>query len=173
MFLQLLTTHNSQSHTHSILTGSTDEYWRRQDAAEAVAQLLWEGLGLDGGNGVGAWESRDDRRNKVLLGIGGGHYVPRQMDIVRKEGVWVGHLLSGYSLPMVDPGKQKPANPSSVGGTWKASIRASFQATRLAFPEGEIVAFMDHKSFKSWQKNAITSFLAEENIRVGKLADFI
>ncbi|MQL71902.1 hypothetical protein Taro_004211 [Colocasia esculenta] len=152
--------------------GSTEEHWRRQDAAQVVALLLWEGLGLDGGDGIGQWD-RCGERKKVLLGIGGGHYVPRHMDIVVKDGVWVGHLLSGYSLPMEDPKQQKTDNPANgVGGTWKQAIKTSFEVTKAAFPGGEIIAHLDHKSFKGWQKNAITSFLAEENVQVGKPADF-
>ncbi|RWW42555.1 hypothetical protein BHE74_00051892 [Ensete ventricosum] len=38
-----------------ILVGSTEDYWKRQDAAQAVALLLWEGLGLEGGPSVGNW----------------------------------------------------------------------------------------------------------------------
>ncbi|KAI7985842.1 D-aminoacyl-tRNA deacylase, partial [Camellia lanceoleosa] len=45
------------------------------------AQLAWEGLGLGGGAAVGDW-SRNNGQNKIVLGIGGGHYAPRHMDIV-------------------------------------------------------------------------------------------
>ncbi|CAA6670096.1 unnamed protein product [Spirodela intermedia] len=167
--------------------GSTEEYWGRQDAAQVIALLLWEGLGLDGGGGLGHWDSGGGgETSRVLLGLGGGHYVPRHMDIVAKEGVWVGHMLSGYSLPMEDPSsrRKKEGDGSSnrnsnrsavddgIGGTWKEAITTSFAATKAAFPGGQIIAHLDHKSFKGWQKNAITSFLAEQNIRVGKPADF-
>ncbi|KAK1311046.1 D-aminoacyl-tRNA deacylase [Acorus calamus] len=152
--------------------GSTEEYWKRQDAAQAVALLLWEGLGLGGGSGIGNWNGNSEK-NKVLLGLGGGHYVPRQMDVVRKDGVWVGHLLSGYSIPMEDPGKSKSQNgATSIGGTWKQAIKVAYEATKVAFPGGEILAFVDQKNFKSWQKNAILGFLAEQNIRVGKPEDY-
>ncbi|CAL9191161.1 unnamed protein product [Musa hybrid cultivar] len=152
--------------------GSTEEYWGRQDAAQAIALLLWEGLGLGGGSGVGNW-SRENNGDNVLLGIGGGHYVPRHMDIVWKDGVWVGHLLSGYSLPMEDPNHQKGENGEKcIGGAWKQAIKVSYEATKLAFPGGEVIAHLDHKSFKGWQKNAITSFLTEENIKIGKPQDF-
>ncbi|KAK9278006.1 hypothetical protein L1049_027563 [Liquidambar formosana] len=87
-----------ESPTMFVEIGSTEEYWKRQDAAQAIALLLWEGLGLGGGVAVGDW-SRNNGRNKILLGIGGGHYAPRHMDIILNDGVWVGHLLSGYSLP--------------------------------------------------------------------------
>lgn len=64
----------------------------------------------------------------------------------RKDGVWVGHLLSGYSLPMEDPSLSKVGiNAKEVGGTWRESIKAAFEATRLAFPGGEIIAHLDHK----------------------------
>ncbi|KAH7841732.1 hypothetical protein Vadar_033562 [Vaccinium darrowii] len=138
--------------------GSTEEHWGRQDAASVIALLVWEGLGLGGGTSVGNWSSKD--KDKVLLGIGGGHYVPRHMDIIQKYGVWVGHLLSGYSLPMEDPSHSKPEiNAQGIGGTWREAIKVSFEATKAAFPGGEILAHLDQKSFKSWQKNAITAYL--------------
>lgn len=158
--------------TMFIEIGSTEEYWKRQDAAQVIALLVWEGLGLGGGAAVGNWSGENDK-NKVLLGIGGGHYAPRHMDIVLKDGVWVGHLLSGYSLPMEDPKLSKvETNSKEIGGTWRESIKAAFEATKSAFPGGEILAHLDHKSFKSWQKNAITGFLGEQNIKIGKPNDF-
>ncbi|XP_021910551.1 D-aminoacyl-tRNA deacylase [Carica papaya] len=149
--------------------GSTEEYWKRQDAAQIMAQLVWEGLGLGGGAAVGNWSSENDKK-KVLLGIGGGHYAPRHMDIVVKyDDLWVGHLLSGYSLPMEEPNQ---STGKHIGGAWRQSILAAYEATRVAFPGGEILAHLDHKSFKSWQKNAITGFLEEHNIKIGKPNDF-
>ncbi|XP_009631667.1 D-aminoacyl-tRNA deacylase-like isoform X1 [Nicotiana tomentosiformis] len=151
--------------------GSTEEYWKRQDAAQAIALLVWKGLGLNGGAAVGDW-NRNGSQQKILLGIGGGHYVPRHMDIVRKDGVWVGHLLAGYSLPMEDPGPSKAQANLEVGGTWRQAIRVAFDTTRAAFPQGEVLVHIDNKSFKGWQKNAIVGFLAEQNIKVGKPSDF-
>ncbi|XP_010260970.1 PREDICTED: D-aminoacyl-tRNA deacylase-like isoform X2 [Nelumbo nucifera] len=162
----------TNSPTMFLEIGSTAEYWKRQDAAQAIALLVWEGLGLGGCGAVGNWNRSSDR-NKVLLGIGGGHYAPRHMDVVLKDGVWVGHLLSGYSLPMEDPGQSKvDTNVKDIGGTWKQSIRVAFEATQSAFPGGEVLAHLDHKSFKGWQKSAIMGFLAKQNIRVGKPEDF-
>ncbi|XP_054810171.1 D-aminoacyl-tRNA deacylase-like [Prosopis cineraria] len=152
--------------------GSTEDYWKRQDAAAVMAQLVWEGIGLGGGADIGDW-NRENVEKKVLLGIGGGHYAPRHMDVVMKGDVWVGHLLSGYSLPMDDPNQSKGGtDEKEIGGTWRASITAAYEATRAAFPGGEIIAHLDHKSFKSWQKNAITGFLAQKNIKIGKPNDF-
>ncbi|XP_027771855.1 D-aminoacyl-tRNA deacylase-like isoform X3 [Solanum pennellii] len=41
--------------TMFIEIGSTEEYWKRPDAAQVVALLVWEGLGLGGGPPVGNW----------------------------------------------------------------------------------------------------------------------
>ncbi|XP_031100767.1 D-aminoacyl-tRNA deacylase [Ipomoea triloba] len=157
--------------TMFIEIGSTEEYWKRQDAARVVALLIWEGHGLGEGSAIGTWDSCTTPKNKVLLGLGGGHYVPRHMDIIQKDGCWVGHLLSGYALPMEDPGQSK-VKAEDIGGTWRQAIKAAFDATREAFPGGEILAHLDQKSFKGWQKNAITEYLASQNIKVGKPSDF-
>ncbi|KAM7483097.1 hypothetical protein LguiB_007680 [Lonicera macranthoides] len=161
------------SPTMFVEIGSTEEYWKRQDAAQAIALLVWEGLGLGGGVAEGDW-NRNNGKNKVLLGLGGGHYVPRHMDIVLKDGVWVGHLISGYSLPMDDLDRSKAQGNAEegVGGTWRQAIKVAFETTKAAFPGGEVLANLDHKSFKSWQRNAITSYLAEQNIKIGKPVDF-
>ncbi|XP_059640613.1 D-aminoacyl-tRNA deacylase-like [Cornus florida] len=160
------------SPTMFVEIGSTEEYWRRQDAAQAIALLVWEGLGLGGGVSVGDW-NRNNGQNKILVGVGGGHYVPRHMDIVLKDGVWVGHLLSGYALPMEDHGQSKAqANAEGIGGTWRKSIKVAFETTKAAFPGGEVLAHLDHKSFKGWQKTAIMGFLAEQDIKIGKPGDF-
>ncbi|WZZ36048.1 hypothetical protein YC2023_019449 [Brassica napus] len=124
-------------------------------------------LGLGGGEAVGNWNSETGKRT-VLLGIGGGHYAPRHVDVVLKDDIWVGHLLSGYSLPMEEA---KPGE-NHIGGTWRQSIQAAFEATKASFPGGEILAHLDQKSFKGWQKKAITEFLAEQNINVGRPNDF-
>ncbi|KAM7269915.1 hypothetical protein ACFE04_029129 [Oxalis oulophora] len=158
--------------TMFIEIGSTTEYWKRQDAAQVIAQLIWEGLGLGGGTAVGNW-SCESNKNKVLLGIGGGHYAPRHMDIVMKDNVWVGHLLSGYSMPMEDPSQSKTDSSESViGGTWKQAIMAVYEATHSAYPGGEVLAHLDYKSFKGWQRNAVIEFLGHQNIKIGRSTDF-
>uniref|UniRef100_A0A0E0QNH0 D-aminoacyl-tRNA deacylase n=1 Tax=Oryza rufipogon TaxID=4529 RepID=A0A0E0QNH0_ORYRU len=106
----------------------------------ATAKVLWKGLGLDEGNTVGSWQGNSE---KVLLGIGGGHYAPRHMDIVIKDGIWVGHLLSGYSLPMEVSPQGNGKSYSDVGGMWKHSIKVSYDATKAAFPGGQVIAHLD------------------------------
>lgn len=67
-------------------------------------------------------------------------------NIFRKDGVWVSHLLSGYSLPMEDPNQSNgDTSYKGIGGSWKEAIKAAYEATKLAFPGGEIIAHLDHK----------------------------
>ena len=73
---------------------------------------------------------------------------------------------------MDDPGQSKVEDAKDIGGTWKDAIRAAFEATKTAFPGGEVLAHLDHKSFKGWQKKAITAFLEEQHIKIGKPNDF-
>lgn len=64
----------------------------------------------------------------------------------RKDGVWVSHLLSGYSLPMEDPNQSNgDASKNGIGGSWREAIKAAFEATKSAFPDGKIIAHLDHK----------------------------
>ncbi|THU64014.1 hypothetical protein C4D60_Mb01t21960 [Musa balbisiana] len=152
--------------------GGSIRYTSKNYVYDNIDYTLW-GQNIEKGLARTKISHIKNNGDKVLLGIGGGHYVPRHMDIVWKDGVWVGHLLSGYSLPMEDPNQKKGENGEKcIGGAWKQAIKVSYEATKLAFPGGEVIAHLDHKSFKGWQKNAITSFLTEENIKIGKPQDF-
>jgi hypothetical protein len=62
-----------------------------------------------------------------------------------KDGVWVGHLLSGYSLPMDTPSQVNGKTYGEVAGMWKHAIKVSYEATKAAFPGGEVIAHLDHK----------------------------
>jgi hypothetical protein len=62
-----------------------------------------------------------------------------------KDGVWVGHLLSGYSLPMDMSSQVNVKSSEEVAGMWKHSIKVSYEATKAAFPGGEVIAHLDHK----------------------------
>lgn len=55
-------------------------------------------------------------------------------------------MLSGYSLPMEDPTQTKTTpGENYIGGNWRQSIKAAFEATKASFPGGEILAHLDHK----------------------------
>ncbi|XP_023765869.1 D-aminoacyl-tRNA deacylase isoform X3 [Lactuca sativa] len=75
--------------------GSTIECWNRKDAAQVIAQLVWEGLGIGSGEAIGNWNSACGNK-KVLLGIGGGHYVPRHMDIILSFKGWQKKAIIEY-----------------------------------------------------------------------------
>ncbi|PWZ29088.1 Serine--tRNA ligase, cytoplasmic [Zea mays] len=63
-----------------------------------------------------------------------------------KDGVWVGHLLSGYSLPMDMSSQVNVKSSEEVAGMWKHSIKVSYEATKAAFPGGEVIAHLDHNA---------------------------
>lgn len=47
---------------------------------------------------------------------------------------------------MEDPSSSKvDMNAKGIGGTWRESIKAAFEATQSAFPGGEVLAHLDHK----------------------------
>ena len=47
---------------------------------------------------------------------------------------------------MEDPGHSKAKqNSEAVHGTWREAIIVAFEATKSAFPGGEIIAHLDHK----------------------------
>lgn len=46
---------------------------------------------------------------------------------------------------MEDPNQPKVEKSTEIGGTWREAIKAAFEATRLAFPGGKILAHLDHK----------------------------
>ncbi|GJT13022.1 D-aminoacyl-tRNA deacylase [Tanacetum coccineum] len=152
--------------------GSTIDCWKRQDAAQVIAQLVWEGLGIGEGEAVGNW-NRLVPSQIMPEKAWPANAMASGPDLAKKGGVWVGHLLSGYSLPMEDPAESKGEKDSNnVGGTWKHAIKAAYDATVEGFPGGEVIAHLDHKSFKGWQKKAIIEYLSEQNIKIGKPNDF-
>lgn len=47
---------------------------------------------------------------------------------------------------MEDPSQSKVDTSSKdIGGTWKVAIKVSYEATKAAFPGGEILAHLDQK----------------------------
>ncbi|CAN1806866.1 D-aminoacyl-tRNA deacylase [Linum perenne] len=138
------------NHVHRNCVGSTDDYWNRQDAAEAIALVM----ALQCSN--------------VPYGL-------------KDDNVWVAHLLSGYSLPMDDPNQAKGGGGGTkdIGGTWKQSIIAAVEATRLGFPGGEILAHLDYKAEVKDEAISVCSFVlggglfAEFVLGGGLFAEFV
>jgi len=178
--LTIETTHHGPSLTSPTLfieIGSSESHWDRRDAAEAWADVLEKGLGLDGGDGCGNWNAlskRERSESKVMIGIGGGHYAPRHTDVLRKTNCWAGHQLAGYALEMTKPDDENwdPDEDELPGGAWNHSICVSVESTRRAFPDGKVMAHLDRKSFKGWQRRVIKRLLSELDVPVGRTVDF-
>ena len=140
--------------------GSTQAIWPDEEAAEHLAGIIAEGLGLDGTEQVGVWDSVKHSGEIVLVTLGGGHYAPRANKLALLDGVWLGHMLATYALPF-----EKPEEEGSLpGGTWNQSISQAIAATKTAFPNGKIICSMDKKAFRGWQRQAIRDYLLTQNI---------
>ncbi len=70
--------------------GSTENEWRDEYAAEIVIKSLLDAIELYEGGG---YESKS-----IYVGFGGPHYAPRFTNAVLNKGLYVGHILSKYSL---------------------------------------------------------------------------
>lgn len=164
--------------TMFIEIGSSETHWDRRDAAEAWADVISEGLGLDSGNGLGDWErlsSEQKGKAKVMLGIGGGHYAPRHTDVIRKTNCWAGHQLALYALEMVRPEDEDwdPITGVLPTGQWQHSIEVALESTKQAFPGGQVIAHLDRKSFKGWQRQAVKRLCERLDLPIGRTKDFV
>ena len=140
--------------------GSTEAIWPDEEAAEHLAGIIAEGLGLDGTKQDGVWDPVEHSGEFVLVTLGGGHYAPRANKLALLDGVWLGHMLATYALPF-DKSEEEGSLP---GGTWNQSISQALAATKMAFPGGKIICSMDKKAFRGWQRQAIRDYLSARNI---------
>ena len=81
-----------------IEVGSTEPYWPNEDAAKLLAEIITEGLSLDGSNESYSW-SESNETEPVLITLGGGHYAPKANKLALEPNVWIGHMLANHSLP--------------------------------------------------------------------------
>jgi D-aminoacyl-tRNA deacylase len=178
--LTIETTHHGpclEVPTMFIEIGSSETHWGRVDAAEVWADVMEIGLGLDGSRGIGNWNSISNEEKsvaKVMIGIGGGHYAPRHTDVLRKTDCWAGHQLANYALEMDKPEDEEwdPDTGVLPEGPWQHAIRVCVVSTRSAFPGGMVMAHLDRKSFKGWQRRVIKRLLNELKVPVGRTSDF-
>ena len=164
--LSLETTHHGpwiETPSLFIEIGSTAETWGHIGAAKLLAGIIYRGLGLDGGIGLGTW----DGDGRVVVTLGGGHYAPRGNLLASHDDVWIGHMLATYALPF-----SKDENDNVIG-MWENSIRKAISSTKSAFPGGEVVCSMDKKAFKGWQRQAIRELLEELEVPLLKRAEII
>ena len=131
--------------------------------AELLAGIIWRGLGLENGILPALWPGE----GVVVVTLGGGHYAPRANKIAAIPGVWLGHMLANYALPFEAP----EVEGETPLGNWSQSISAAISSTREAFPGGQLVATLERKSFKAWQRNAIIEYLASLDVPVVRTKD--
>ena len=138
--------------------GSTEAEWNRKDAAMVWSTVICDVLGLNGAEPQGEWAGS----GSVMVGFGGGHYAPRHKSVVESGDFWLGHVLANYSLRF-----EKSELESEIpGGNWKESASSAIEATRAAFPGGEIFAHLDRKSFRGWERSILVNFLEENGVPV-------
>mmetsp|Transcript_14474 Transcript_14474/g.31043 ORF Transcript_14474/g.31043 Transcript_14474/m.31043 type:complete len:361 (+) Transcript_14474:129-1211(+) len=161
--------------------GSTEEEWGRKDAADVLAHVLWEELGLARadenvtGDLSGQYLSETDAHanadesapNQVAVGVGGGHYCPRLGDLCRKPGFSLGHVLANYGVRFADctdSTDPEAAQKSLDDGGGAHAILEAVKQTQAAFPHATPVAYVDKKSFKGWQRKAVLDLLTRHGI---------
>lgn len=156
--LSLEVTHHGpvlQSPAMFIEVGSTQATWGHVEAARLLASIINDGL-FHASHSM-TWDEDVHAGQVVVITLGGGHYAPRANQLAAKEGVWLGHMLASYALPFEQ-------NDGLLAGNWSIAIDEAIRATTLAFPGGHLVASMDKKSFRGWQRQAVRDHLAIRNI---------
>jgi D-aminoacyl-tRNA deacylase len=109
--------------------GSSEKQWSDPQAGELVARSI---LGLEAGV------------LPVFLGIGGGHYVPRQTSLMLNAKISFGHMFSSYQVESLDLNILEEAREKS----------------------GASYAYLDRKSLRSENKNRILKILEEMDLPV-------
>lgn len=133
--------------------GSKEEDWGREDAADIWAQVLERSLGLVEGSG-------DDppKPKAMVVGLGGGHYVPKYNDLLRhRDDVLIGHMCAGYCF-------NGPAE------AWQQGVLEAVAASRAAVGGKvglPVVVYVDKKSFKAAQRNELIEFLEGQGLPYG------
>lgn len=72
--------------------GSTEEEWKKQEPANAVAKSVLELL--DDYH----YEEDFNEDIPVLIGVGGGHYAPRFTDVIFEKNAAFGHMIPRYQI---------------------------------------------------------------------------
>jgi D-aminoacyl-tRNA deacylase len=111
--------------------GSSENQWSDPIAGKAVAKSI---LDLDMSN------------LPVFLGVGGGHYVPRQTSLMIEAKIAFGHMFSSYQFETLDTSILEEAKEKS----------------------GATYAYLDRKSFRSENRNKALKMFEEIGLPVLK-----
>jgi len=109
--------------------GSSEKQWSDPQAGESVARSI---LGLE------------VRELPVFLGIGGGHYVPRQTSLLLESEIAFGHMFSSYQVESLDQNILEEARKKS----------------------GASYAYLDRKSLRRENRDRISKLLEEIGLPV-------
>ena len=109
--------------------GSSEKQWSNPLVGESVARSI---LGLEA------------RELPVFLGIGGGHYVPRQTSLMLESKVAFGHMFSSYQVEFLDRNILEEAREKS----------------------GASYAYLDRKSLRRENRDRISKILEEMDLPV-------
>lgn len=121
--------------------GSTGREWQDRAAGVAAAEAI---LAMEPAAGGGEGAGRGANEIPVFLGFGGGHYVPRQTELMSRAAVSFGHMFSSYQTHAVNADVLEAARARS-----NASL-----------------AFIDRKSLKSDERKRIEGLLSDEGLPV-------
>jgi D-aminoacyl-tRNA deacylase len=91
-----------QTPTFYIEIGSDEEAWKAMEPGRAIAGALFEVL------------TSDIPQDRIAVGVGGGHYVPRITDVAREKRISFGHILPSYAF---EEGLQKGMLENMLGAT--------------------------------------------------------
>lgn len=109
--------------------GSTEREWRNPAAGRAVAKAI-----LD----------LEEKEGPVFIGLGGGHYVARETDLIFQTSVAFGHLFSNYQTEKLNLDKLEEARQKS----------------------GASYAYLDRKSLRSPERKRLEGLLAQMDLPV-------
>ena len=157
--LTLETTHHGpvlHKPTLYIEIGSTENEWNRTDVADCWAESISHVLGFSTGK-----LSKIDNNLDVMIGFGGGHYAPRHKAIILESNFYLGHVIANYSLSF-----DELDSSEEISGPWVDAVVNAVESTKISFPNNNIFAHLDRKSFKGWQRSAIIKKLDEIGIEV-------
>jgi D-aminoacyl-tRNA deacylase len=109
--------------------GSTDREWQNPAAGRAVAKAIL---------------TLEEKECPVFLGLGGGHYVARETDLIFQSSVAFGHLFSNYQTEKLNLEKLEEARQKS----------------------GASYAYLDRKSLRSQERKRLEGLLAQMDLPV-------
>ena len=137
--------------------GSTAATWAHAGAAEVWADVLLDVLSLEL---EGERAPSEPSHVPVLVTLGGGHYAPRGNAMAGQDGALLGHMLANHSLPF------SRSEDGRVEGRWSHAVDTAIEATRAAHPGRTVVISFDRKSFRGWERRALSDHLEAKGIDV-------